>query len=104
MMGDVMHDRNAPGRFSPPTAGPMLTNYDGSQCKICGKKHNSMFQDPLAPGTAGGHDWEPRPGFNFIERHNGVGIVSFCDGHVKAMKHTTLYNGGKNLPYFDWTQ
>ncbi|MBM3460429.1 MAG: hypothetical protein FJX77_18060 [Armatimonadetes bacterium] len=106
MLGDVMQDRNAPGRFSPPTAGPMLTDYDGSNCRVDGRRHNSMFQDPLTPGNSGprGHDWNPRPGFNFIERHSGFANVGFADGHVKAMKHLTLYNRGQNLPYFDFTR
>jgi prepilin-type N-terminal cleavage/methylation domain-containing protein/prepilin-type processing-associated H-X9-DG protein len=104
MMGDVMQDRNAPGRFSPPSAGPILTDYNGAHCRICGRKHNSMFQEPLAVGTAGSHNWEPRPGFNFIERHDGWGLVAFCDGHVRTMKHTVLYNGGNNYPYFDWVR
>ena len=41
-----------------------------------------------------------RPGFNFSPRHNGMGNVAFLDGHAKAMKYTTLYNGGANT-YFD---
>src|SRR5437764_15174944 len=55
MMGDVMQDANAPGRFSPPSAGPMLTDYDGKHCKICGQNHNAIFVGP-------NHVYDPRPG------------------------------------------
>jgi prepilin-type processing-associated H-X9-DG protein len=96
MLGDVMHDHNAPGRFSPPSAGPMLTDSDGRRCRLCGQAHNSLFRGP-------NHEWA-RPGFNFLERHNGFGTVAFCDGHVQAMKHETLYSHGSNYRYFDWTR
>ncbi len=92
LMGDVCHDPNAPVRFHYPSAGPFRCDPDGTNCKTCGGNHNSYF---------GNHSWE-RPGFNFIERHNGTGNVGFVDGHCKAMKHTTLYNNGNNHPYFDY--
>ncbi|MGD9496757.1 MAG: prepilin-type N-terminal cleavage/methylation domain-containing protein [Armatimonadota bacterium] len=92
MMGDVCHDPNAPGRGWYPSAGPFRCDPDGSNCKTCGGTHNSMY---------GNHNWE-RPGFNFIERHNGTCNVGFFDGHVKAMKHMTMYNNGSNAPYFNW--
>ncbi len=94
LMGDVMHDRNAPVWFLYPNFGPMKTDYDGTNCQVCGGNHNSGFW-----GT--GHGWE-QPGFNFIERHNGTGNAGFVDGHAKAMKHATLYNNGNNHPYFDY--
>ncbi len=92
LMGDVCHDPNAPVRFHYPSAGPFRCDPDGSNCQTCGGTHNSYY---------GNHSWE-RPGFNFIERHNGMGNVGFVDGHAKAMKHATLYNGGNNHPYFDY--
>lgn len=96
MMGDVLGDPNAPGRFLYHSFGAMNSDYDGSNCKICGGKHNSVM-----PSTTSGHSWQ-RPNFNLIERHNGLGNVAFMDGHCKAMKHTTVYNGGNNHPYFDY--
>jgi len=91
MMGDVCHDPNAPGRGWCPSGGPFRCDPDGSNCKTCGGRHNSLY---------GNHNWE-RPGFNFIERHTGIGNVGFCDGHAKAMKHYGLYRNGNNYPYFD---
>lgn len=38
--------------------------------------------------------------FNFCARHNSVGNVSYVDGHGKAQKYETLYDGGNNT-YFD---
>lgn len=96
MMGDVMGDPNAPGRFLYPSFGAMNSNYDGTGCKICGGTHNSMM-----PSTTSGHSWQ-RPNFNLLERHNGFGNVGFMDGHCKAMKHTEVYHGGNNHPYFDY--
>jgi prepilin-type N-terminal cleavage/methylation domain-containing protein/prepilin-type processing-associated H-X9-DG protein len=99
MMGDTMADRNAPGRMSDPVQhGAPQTRPDGSGCPVCGQKHNSMY---YAPNTA--HTWE-RPGFNFIERHNGFGVVAFFDGHVKVMKRNVLYNNGNRAPYFNYNQ
>lgn len=96
MMGDVMQDRNAPGRGHPPSAGPFQCDPDGSNCKLCGGTHNWIFYDGGAV-----HGWE-RPGFNFLERHNGTGNAGFVDGHAKAMKHYELYQNGNNHPYYDW--
>jgi prepilin-type N-terminal cleavage/methylation domain-containing protein/prepilin-type processing-associated H-X9-DG protein len=96
MTGDVVGDPNAPGRFAVPSGGAMKCNYDGTNCTICGGTHNSLF-----PSTTSGHSWQ-NPGFPLLERHNGTGNVAFVDGHAKAMKHTTLYNGGNNHPYFDY--
>jgi len=73
--------------------GSMLS---GSQ--NCGGKHVSMF-----PSSDTYHNYQS-PGFNVIERHNGVANVGFADGHVKAMKHVTLYNNGSNAPYFNYSQ
>ena len=96
MMGDVCHDCNATYRFHPPTAGPFMCDPDGTNCRICGGTHNSRYAVPL-----GSHTWVyDRPGFNFLERHNGTGNVGFCDGHAKAMKQTDLYQNGSNHPYF----
>ncbi len=92
MMGDVMQDPNAYGRAHPPSAGPFRCDPDGSNCKTCGGTHNWLY---------GNHDWE-RPGFNFLERHNGTGNAGFVDGHAKAMKHMDLYRNGNNHPYFDY--
>ncbi len=94
LMGDVLHDPNAPGRFEQPSYGPMQTDPDGRNCKVCGGSHNSMFS-----GT--GHNGE-RPNYNLIERHNDTGNVAFCDGHVKAEKNLNLYQNGNNHPYFDY--
>lgn len=91
LLADVMHDPNAPGNLLTPSFGPMQTDYDGSNCKICGGKHNSFFTN---------HGSWQRPGFNIIERHNGTANVGYCDGHVKASKHLSLYNNGSNSPYF----
>ncbi|MEN6547944.1 MAG: DUF1559 domain-containing protein [Armatimonadia bacterium] len=96
MLGDVCQDNNATYRFSAPTAGPFQCDPDGSHCKVCGGTHNSRYADS---GHGSIYD---RPGFNFIERHNGMGNVGFCDGHAKAMKHMDLYQNGVNHPYFDW--
>jgi prepilin-type N-terminal cleavage/methylation domain-containing protein/prepilin-type processing-associated H-X9-DG protein len=97
MLGDVCHDRNAPGRFHPPDRGPFRCDPDGSNCQVCGGTHNSMFGDESSHGPVSGDD---RPGFNFIERHNGTGNASFVDGHAKAMKHTELYADGDPDVYF----
>jgi len=94
MMGDVCQDRNAPGRFHTPTSGPFKCDPDGTNCQMCGGSHNSVFYH-------GSSDWT-RPGFNFLERHNGTGNCAFMDGHAKAMKHTELYQNGDPHPYFDW--
>ncbi len=98
MMGDVCGDNNANGRFHYPSVGPFMCDPDGTNCQVCGGSHNSRYAVPL-----GSHSWKyDRPGFNFIERHNGTGNVGFMDGHAKAMKHATLYNGGNNHPNFDY--
>ncbi len=96
MLGDVCHDRNATYRFHPPNQGPFKCDPDGSNCELCGGTHNSVFYH-------GSSDWT-RPGFNFIERHNGTGNVAFMDGHAKAMKHTELYQNGSTAPYFNWNE
>ncbi|HCU34684.1 MAG TPA: hypothetical protein DGT21_04320 [Armatimonadetes bacterium] len=99
MTGDVCQDNNVLGRFHPPTAGPFQCDYDGRNCKVCGGNHNARYAYPL--GSHGSvYD---RPGFNFIERHNGTGNVGFCDGHAKAMKHAELYQSGSTAPYFNYT-
>ena len=98
MLGDVCHDQNACFRLYSPTAGPFQCDPDGSHCKVCGLSHNSLYAEPLG-SHATRYD---RPGFTFLERHNGTGNVSFCDGHAKAMKHTDLYRGGDPHPYFDY--
>ena len=73
---------------------------DGSNCRVCGQTHNSLYAYPL-----GSHTWQyDRPGFNFLERHNGTGNAGFMDGHAKAMKHMELYHNGNNAPYFNWNQ
>ena len=93
LLSDVLQDSNAPGRkLNAESFGAMQTDYDGSNCKICGSKHNSLFPN---------HGAAQRPGFNVIERHNGTANCGFADGHAKAMKHTTLYNGGNDSPYLD---
>jgi prepilin-type N-terminal cleavage/methylation domain-containing protein/prepilin-type processing-associated H-X9-DG protein len=91
MLADVCADPNAPGNLLTPAYGAMQMDYDGSNCKICGLKHNSYFTN---------HGSYQRPGFNIIERHSGTANVAFCDGHVKAMKHLTLYNNGVEALYF----
>ncbi|MFP4248795.1 MAG: type II secretion system protein [Armatimonadota bacterium] len=96
MMGDVCHDPNAAGRFHPPTEGPFKCDPDGSNCELCGGTHNSYFR-------GSNHEWD-RPGFNFIERHNGTGNVAFIDGHCKAMKHMDLYSDGSLAPHFNYDE
>ncbi|MGE5530651.1 MAG: DUF1559 domain-containing protein [Bacteroidota bacterium] len=96
LLGDVCQDNNATFRFAMPTTGPFQCDADGSHCKVCGGTHNSRYAD-----TGHGSIYD-RPGFNFIERHNGMGNVAFCDGHAKAMKQTELYQNGSNHPYFDY--
>ena len=54
MLGDVMHDPNAPGRMNPPSSGPILTDHDGKNCRLCGQTHNSMFRGPKAKPPASG--------------------------------------------------
>ncbi|NLO06332.1 MAG: prepilin-type N-terminal cleavage/methylation domain-containing protein [candidate division WS1 bacterium] len=106
MMGDVCHDRNNNCTLNYPTSGPFLCDPDGRNCQVCGATHNSLFAEPLS-GPAGSHPsiYDPRPGFNFLERHNGTGNAAFCDGHAKAMKHSDLYRGGTtNAPYFNYNQ
>lgn len=94
LMADVLQDRNAPGRLlTAESFGPMLTAPDGSNCSMCGGRHNSLFYHSSTDYT--------RPGFNVIERHNGTANCAFADGHCKAMKHTTLYNNRNDSPYFD---
>ncbi len=95
LMGEVCHDCNAPVTMLLPSQGPFQCDPDGSNCKLCGQRHNSYFPNHGA--------WE-RPGFNFIERHQGTGNVGFVDGHAKAMKHIELYRNGSNAPYFNYNQ
>jgi prepilin-type N-terminal cleavage/methylation domain-containing protein/prepilin-type processing-associated H-X9-DG protein len=94
LLADALGDRNAMGNLLPPSYGPIATAPDGSNCPLCGGKHNSIYY------AATGHAWE-RPGCNVIERHNGMANVGFCDGHAKAMKNSTAYNSGNALPYWD---
>ena len=101
-MGDTCLDQNARVWLLTPSYGPFMCDPDGSNCKICGGTHNSRYADPLS-GPAGTHSSQyDRPGFNFIERHNGTGNAGFMDGHAKAMKHFELYQNGNNHPYFDY--
>jgi len=98
LVADVLQDGNAPGSLYRPTEGKMVTDPDGSNCSYCGGKHLSMF-----PSSDSYHNYL-RPGFNVLERHNGVANVGFADGHVKAMKHATLFNGGSDAPHFNYNQ
>ncbi len=97
MLGDVCHDPNNRCALNSPTSGPFMCDPDGTNCQICGDAHNSLYATPRGP-----HDQYDRPGFNFIERHNGTGNAAFADGHAKAMKHSELYNNGDPDPYFNW--
>ncbi|MGI5818944.1 MAG: type II secretion system protein [Armatimonadota bacterium] len=102
MMGDVCHDRNNNCTLNTPslsgTGGPFMCDPDGTNCQVCGGTHNSLYAEPL-----GSHSSQyDRPGFNFLERHNGTGNAAFLDGHAKAMKHSELYNNGNPAPYFNW--
>jgi prepilin-type N-terminal cleavage/methylation domain-containing protein/prepilin-type processing-associated H-X9-DG protein len=97
LMGDVAQEENARVGFYSPSSGKFICDPDGSNCTVCGQKHNSCAFD----NGSVIHNWEPAH-FNFIERHNGMGNVGFCDGHVKAMGHYALYNNGNNHPYFDY--
>jgi prepilin-type N-terminal cleavage/methylation domain-containing protein/prepilin-type processing-associated H-X9-DG protein len=99
MLGDACIDQNNGCQLHPPNAGPFMCDADGSNCKVCGGTHNSLYAYPLG-SHASQYD---RPGFNFIERHNGTGNAAFCDGHAKAMKHSELYNNGTPHPYFDYS-
>ncbi len=94
IMGDTVMDPNLQGWMLTPSYGPMKMNYDGSNCQLCGAKHNSLFCNT---------GWA-QPGFNVIERHNGTANIGFADGHAKAMKHLTLYNNRNNAPYFNYTE
>ena len=97
MMCDGLPDGNLAGCLWIPSrgeSGPFKCDPDGSNCQICGGKHNSMFS----------HTGSPTTGFNVLERHNGVANVGFCDGHAKAMKHLTLYNNRSDSPYFNYSQ
>ncbi|MEN6549066.1 MAG: prepilin-type N-terminal cleavage/methylation domain-containing protein [Armatimonadia bacterium] len=99
IMGDVAQDQNARVIFRSPSFGKFCCNPDGSNCSICGGKHNALAYDEARVF----HNYQ-YTGFNFIERHNGMGNVAFCDGHAKAMSHSALYNNGNNAPYFNPTQ
>ena len=95
MLADVIEDSNAPGRLLTPAGyGPLLCAPDGT-CATCGTRHNSVW-DASAAGPHSGN----RPGFNVLERHNGMANCAFSDGHAKAMKHFTLYNNRNDYPYF----
>ena len=98
MMCDAMEDGNLPGWLLNPGYGWLKTNLDGTNCQICGGTHNSLF-----PGNTNGHSWQ-QPGCNFFPRHNGMGNVGFCDGHVKCLTYQTVYNGGALAPYWNWNQ
>lgn len=94
LMADVLEDGWGPGRLANPSSqGAMMTDPDGSNCRACGGSHNSLWPTGTAPHTM-------RPGFNVLERHNGMANVGFADGHAKAMKHRTVYNNGSDSPYF----
>ena len=100
MMGDVMQDPNARGRFNVPTnaRAPLhdLMELDGSNCTVCGGSHNYQY--------ATGHAYTYDPiGFNFFVRHNGTGNVGFMDGHAKAMTYFDMYRDGSQHPYFDYS-
>jgi prepilin-type N-terminal cleavage/methylation domain-containing protein/prepilin-type processing-associated H-X9-DG protein len=105
MMGDVSENPNNTCVFYSPSAGKFICDPDGSNCSVCftkaGKvvKHNSLCYD--SPQVIHNYD---QTGFNFLERHNGMGNVGFVDGHAKAFRHSTLYNNGNNNPYFNWNQ
>ncbi|NUP98833.1 MAG: prepilin-type N-terminal cleavage/methylation domain-containing protein [Armatimonadetes bacterium] len=94
MLADVVGDPNATGRLLLPSSGRLRSDLDGSNCQICGQKHNSAW-----PSTTSGHNWD-RPNFNVLERHSDTGNAAFADGHAKAMKHLTLYNNGVDALYF----
>jgi prepilin-type N-terminal cleavage/methylation domain-containing protein/prepilin-type processing-associated H-X9-DG protein len=99
MMGDTCGNPNHRVSIMPPSGGKFICNPDGSGCTVCGQKHNSLCCD--WPQVI---HYYNQPGFNIIERHNGMANVSFCDGHAKAMSHSQLYNNGNNAPYFNWNQ
>ncbi len=92
LMGDAVIDQHLHGRMRRPSIGPMKMDFDGSNCQLCGGKHNSMFCNTGGANT----------GFNIIERHSGNANIGFADGHAKAMRHSTLYNGGNDAPYFNY--
>ena len=101
MLGDVMQDPHAGGRFNVPTNSrpPLheLMNIDGSNCSICGGSHNYRY----AHNHDNVYDYI---GFNFLGRHNNMGNVAFMDGHAKAMNYMELYSNGSNSPYFNYNQ
>ena len=99
IMADVAQNQNARVGITYPSSGKFICNTDGSNCTICGQKHNSCAFD--VPTVV--HAYQS-PGFNVIERHNGMANVAFCDGHAKSMSHSMLYNNGSNAPYFNWNQ
>jgi len=76
-----------------------------------GRQHMFVPSRGHRPDAIDGSDWEEWGNggdsptvdwryFNFVERHNDTGNVGFADGHAKAMKYNTLYDGGANT-YFD---
>jgi len=98
LMGDVLQDPNG--------LRPVRVAEPGPQCdatmmaSIAGLWRDPPLGLPSDHATA-----QLGPSnFNFMERHNGTGNAGFCDGHVKAMKHRTLYNNGSNTLYFDYSQ
>jgi prepilin-type processing-associated H-X9-DG protein len=103
LMGDACCVLSGTFNLLPPERfGPFECDPDGTNCKVCGGTHNSLYPEPMS-GPTGSHssEWE-FPGFNFLERHNGTGNAGFVDGHAKAMKHSELYNNRNDHPYFDW--
>ena len=64
----------------PPSGGARTDSLDGKQIPVWTAQTQTQF--------------------NFAERHSDNGNVLFVDGHVKAMRYTTLYAGGQNT-FFD---
>ena len=99
MMGDVLQDPHARGRFNVPTNSrpPLheLMNLDGTNCVVCGGSHTYQY----ATGHDNVYDYI---GFNFLSRHNNLGNVAFMDGHAKAMNYMTLYSNRSQNPHFNY--
>jgi prepilin-type N-terminal cleavage/methylation domain-containing protein/prepilin-type processing-associated H-X9-DG protein len=82
MAGDTCMDNYGPGRLYWPTYG---IGYN----EVIASQENWPSNCDSARWYTKDHG---RPGFNFSPRHNGMGNVTFLDGHAKAVTYTYLYN------------
>ena len=69
---------------------PAAAGANSLVCPIDGWGANNTFED----GNIGGSIGVPKTGTGlFMPRHTGSGVVTFCDGHAKAMKPGALAAG-----------